>query len=54
MSVEAMFCFELQAQFRPEVFFFPQLIRHKRVLNVFNMTNDTNYRMVTFSDEREI
>ena len=34
--------------------FFPQLIRHKRVLNVFNMTNDTNYRMVTFSDEREI
>ena len=22
--------------------------------NVFNMTDDTNYRMVTFSDEREI
>ena len=39
----------------PEVlFFFSQLMRHERVLKVFNMTNDTNYRMVIFSDEREI
>ena len=29
-------------------FFFSQLVRHERVLNVFNMTNDTNYRMVPF------
>ena len=32
----------------PEVLFFvffSQLIRHERVLKVFNMTNDTNYRM---------
>ena len=34
-------------------YLFSQLIRHKRVLNVFNMTNDTNYRMVTFSHEKK-